>query len=58
MVEIFDPLIQCDGFPEGFRVAAEVRGFKMGASRQPATESQLADRRKLADRIREKLERL
>jgi 4-hydroxy-tetrahydrodipicolinate synthase len=58
LTEIFDPLIQCADFPEGFRVAAEVCGFRMGASRQPATETQLADRRKLADRIREKLERL
>jgi hypothetical protein len=30
----------------------------MGSSRQPATESQEADRRKLAERIREKLKGL
>jgi dihydrodipicolinate synthase/N-acetylneuraminate lyase len=56
LVEIFDPLIQCPDFPEGFRVAAEACGFAMGASRQPATESQLADRRRLADRFRETLQ--
>ena len=56
LVEIFDPLIQCPDFPEGFRVAAEVCGFKMGQSRQPATEGQVAERQKLAERIREKLE--
>jgi 4-hydroxy-tetrahydrodipicolinate synthase len=56
LTEIFDPLIQGADFPEGFRLGVELRGFKMGASRQPATESQLADRRKLADRIRQKLE--
>ena len=52
LTEIFDPLIQGADFPEGFRLGVELRGFKMGASRQPATESQLADRRKLAKRLR------
>ena len=56
LIEIFDPLIQEADFPEGFRVAAEVCGFRMGASRQPATESQIASRKKLAERIREKLQ--
>lgn len=52
LTEIFDTLIQTPDFPEGFRVGAEVRGFRMGTSRQPATEVQTADRRKLAERIR------
>ncbi|MCX7414141.1 MAG: dihydrodipicolinate synthase family protein [Planctomycetia bacterium] len=52
LTEIFDPLIQGADFPEGFRLGVELRGFRMGASRQPATESQLADRRKLAERLR------
>ena len=52
LTEIFDPLIQGADFPEGFRLGVELRGFKMGASRQPATASQLADRRKLAERLR------
>ncbi|MEI8227074.1 MAG: dihydrodipicolinate synthase family protein [Planctomycetota bacterium] len=52
LTEIFDPLIQGADFPEGFRLGVELRGFKMGASRQPATEGQLADRRKLAERLR------
>jgi dihydrodipicolinate synthase/N-acetylneuraminate lyase len=56
LIEIFDPLIQEADFPEGFRVAAEVCGFRMGASRQPATESQIASRKKLAERFREKLQ--
>ena len=55
LIEIFDPLIQEADFPEGFRVAAEVCGFRMGQSRQPATESQIASRKKLAERVREKL---
>jgi 4-hydroxy-tetrahydrodipicolinate synthase len=58
LTDLFDLVIQGADFPEGFRVAAEVCGFRMGASRQPATESQEADRRKLAERIREQLTRL
>jgi dihydrodipicolinate synthase/N-acetylneuraminate lyase len=58
LTELFDPLIQAPDFPEGFRVGAEARGFKMGASRQPATESQAADRRKLAERVRKQLDAL
>jgi 4-hydroxy-tetrahydrodipicolinate synthase len=56
LIEIFDPLIQEADFPEGFRVAAEVCGFRMGASRQPATESQIASRKKLAERLCDKLQ--
>ena len=58
LTELFDPLIQAPDFPEGFRVGAEARGFAMGASRQPATEAQVADRRKLAERIRSRLDGL
>jgi len=35
-------LFGCD-FPEGFRVAMELRGFKMGKSRQPLSPNQQAD---------------
>jgi 4-hydroxy-tetrahydrodipicolinate synthase len=58
LTDIFDPMIQAVDFPEGFRVGAEVRGFRMGVSRQPATEAQVADRRKLAERIRGQLDAL
>jgi dihydrodipicolinate synthase/N-acetylneuraminate lyase len=58
LTELFDPLIQAPDFPEGFRVGAEARGFKMGASRQPATDAQSADRRKLAERVRSQLDAL
>jgi 4-hydroxy-tetrahydrodipicolinate synthase len=58
LTELFDPLIQAPDFPEGFRVGAEVRGFKMGASRQPATDAQFADRRKLAERVGKQLDAL
>ncbi len=58
LTELFDPLIQAPDFPEGFRVGAEVRGFAMGGSRQPATDAQSADRRKLAERVRKQLDAL
>ena len=44
-------------FPEGFRIAAGLRGFAMGESRQPATDAQRADRQLLAERIRAVIER-
>ena len=58
LVELFDPLIQAPDFPEGFRIGAEARGVKMGASRQPATEAQTASRKQLAERVREQLDAL
>jgi len=44
MVELFDALVFAADFPEGVREAVELRGFRMGKSRQPATESQRIDR--------------
>jgi dihydrodipicolinate synthase/N-acetylneuraminate lyase len=44
-------------FPEGFRIAAGLRGFAMGESRQPATDAQRAERRVLADKIQAAIER-
>jgi len=58
LTELFDPLIQAPDFPEGFRIGAEARGFTMGASRQPATEAQTADRRRLAERVGTQLDAL
>mgnify|MGYP006271176255 CR=1 FL=1 len=52
LTAIFDAAFQGADFPEGFRVAASVRGFAMGASRQPASAAQRAERARLADRIR------
>jgi dihydrodipicolinate synthase/N-acetylneuraminate lyase len=58
LTSVFDLLIQTPDFPEGFRVGAEARGFRMGRSRQPATESQSADRRALLARVGELLQGL
>ena len=49
---VFDPLLQGADFPEGVRVGVGLRGFRMGPSRQPATAEQIAEREKLAERLR------
>ena len=43
LLELFDMLLNSTDFPEGFRLAVQLRGFNMGASRQPFSESQRAD---------------
>jgi 4-hydroxy-tetrahydrodipicolinate synthase len=35
-VELFDAMLSTGDFPAGFRAGAELRGFKIGASRQPS----------------------
>lgn len=52
LTAVFDPLLQGADFPEGVRVGVGLRGFRMGPSRQPASPAQLADRGRLADRLR------
>jgi len=52
ITRVFDVVFGGAEFPEGFRVATGVRGFKMGPSRQPATAEQHAARARLADRVR------
>ncbi|MFM7414027.1 MAG: hypothetical protein ACKO6E_12585, partial [Planctomycetota bacterium] len=58
ILELFDTAMQGADFPEGYRVAVSCRGFRMGPSRQPASEEQLHDRAELADRLTALLERL
>jgi len=55
---LFDPMLSGADFPEGFRIAAGLRGFAMGPSRQPASEGQIASRRTLAEDLRARLEEL
>ena len=43
LVTLFDTMIYSAEFPEGFRAAAELRGFKMGVGRQPLSENQQRD---------------
>jgi dihydrodipicolinate synthase/N-acetylneuraminate lyase len=44
LVELFDVALFSADFPEGFRAAVELRGFQVGASRQPLSENQKVDR--------------
>jgi dihydrodipicolinate synthase/N-acetylneuraminate lyase len=43
LLELFDTMLYSADFPEGFRAAVELRGFKVGNSRQPKTENQKID---------------
>ena len=44
LLELFDTMLYSADFPEGFRAGVEIRGFRMGASRQPLSEKQKIDR--------------
>lgn len=48
---MFDEMLYSLDFPEGFRVGVELRGFRMGESRQPLTGPQLAERKALGQRL-------
>jgi 4-hydroxy-tetrahydrodipicolinate synthase len=44
ILDLFDTMLNPFDFPDGFRAAAEMRGFKMGRGRQPMTPSQQVNR--------------
>jgi 4-hydroxy-tetrahydrodipicolinate synthase len=44
LIELFDTMLYSADFPEGFRVAVELRGFEMGRGRQPLSDAQRVDR--------------
>jgi 4-hydroxy-tetrahydrodipicolinate synthase len=48
ILELFDAMLYPFEFPDGFRAAAEFRGFDFGRSRQPQTSAQQSDRDSLA----------
>jgi dihydrodipicolinate synthase/N-acetylneuraminate lyase len=48
ILELFDAMLFPFEFPDGFRAAAELRGFRFGHSRQPQTPAQQSDRAALA----------
>jgi 4-hydroxy-tetrahydrodipicolinate synthase len=48
ILELFDMMLYPFEFPDGFRAAAELRGFDFGSSRQPQTASQRSEREQLA----------
>ena len=43
LVKLFDTMIYSAEFPEGFRAAVELRGFRMGTGRQPLAPNQQTD---------------
>lgn len=43
LVTLFDAMIYQAEFPEGFRAAVKLRGFRMGHGRQPLSDKQLSD---------------
>jgi 4-hydroxy-tetrahydrodipicolinate synthase len=44
ILELFDAMLNPFEFPDGFRAAAELRGFRFGRGRQPQTSAQRSDR--------------
>jgi dihydrodipicolinate synthase/N-acetylneuraminate lyase len=44
VLELFDAMLYPFEFPDGFRAAAELRGFRFGRGRQPQTSAQISDR--------------
>jgi dihydrodipicolinate synthase/N-acetylneuraminate lyase len=48
LLELFDTMLYSADFPEGFRAAVELRGFNLGNSRQPLSQSQNIDRETLS----------
>jgi dihydrodipicolinate synthase/N-acetylneuraminate lyase len=48
ILELFDMMLFPFEFPDGFRAAAELRGFNFGKGRQPRTAAQQADAEQLA----------
>ena len=44
ILELFDAMLNPFEFPDGFRAAAELRGFHFGCGRQPQTSAQRSDR--------------
>ena len=52
LLKLFDAMLQKFEFPDGFRAAAEMRGFHFGRSRQPLSPAQEADRTVLQSDVR------
>jgi 4-hydroxy-tetrahydrodipicolinate synthase len=50
LLELFDAMLTAD-FPDGFRTAAELRGFRLGSGRQPQTDKQQTARAALRQQL-------
>jgi 4-hydroxy-tetrahydrodipicolinate synthase len=51
LLELFDAMLYSADFPAGFRAAVELRGFELGQSRQPLSESQQTERTALKKKL-------
>jgi 4-hydroxy-tetrahydrodipicolinate synthase len=51
ILELFDAMLYPFEFPDGFRAAAELRGFHFGRGRQPQTNAQQVDRSALVSML-------
>ena len=49
LLTLFDAMIQESEFPDGFRAAASLRGFRMGTGRQPQSPAQSVDLESLTE---------
>ncbi len=58
LTELFDAAVYSANFPEGVRVAVELRGFRMGTGRQPLSEQHRDKLRELAGRFRASFRRM
>jgi len=56
LMSLFDAMLYKTEFPEGFRAAAELRGFTMGEGRQPMSLKQKAELDQIRAALRTKLE--
>ncbi|MGC8624631.1 MAG: dihydrodipicolinate synthase family protein [Phycisphaerae bacterium] len=52
LIELFDLMLLSADFPDGFRMGVELRGFRVGLSRQPLSERQRDDRTRLKMALR------
>lgn len=51
LVRLFDTMIYSAEFPDGFRAAVELRGFRMGRGRQPLSSEQRTDLAALSNEL-------
>jgi len=58
LLEVFDTALRSGDFPEGFRMGVELRGFQMGAGRQPLSDAQKTERAALKQELQQILSNL
>jgi 4-hydroxy-tetrahydrodipicolinate synthase len=58
LLEFFETALRSGDFPEGFRMGVELRGFQMGAGRQPLSDAQKTERAALKQELQQILSNL